>query len=85
MTMMTIAIDKLPNVLGAQQLAPGLSGPRDILRARLPPVQPPADPARAELAARMAIAAEIRQARPWMTPEQAKDPKFVGSFMQPWY
>jgi hypothetical protein len=48
-------------------------------------MQPPADPAKAELAARIAIANEIRQARPWMTPDQAKDPKFVGAFMQPWF
>jgi hypothetical protein len=83
--MMTMTNDSLSRVVGGQQATPGQIGPKDILRARLPPMEPPADPAKAELAARIAIAKEIREARPWMTQEQAKDPAFVGAFMQPWY
>jgi hypothetical protein len=82
--MTTIPLETLSHVCGAQQVTAGQSAPRDILRGRLPPMLPPADPAKAELAARRAIAEEIRQARPWMTLEQAKDPVFAGQFMQYW-
>jgi hypothetical protein len=91
--MMTIDHDDLTNVTGGQQLArrtSALDSPT-FVPPGLRPDQITTEQFKADLHARVNIrfsadaAAEIRQARPWVTPEQASDPEYIKGFMVPWY
>jgi len=84
--MTTITTIELSNVVGGQQLAhrtPQLNAPADFLPPGLRPDQLTMDQFKADMHARVNIAYEIRRVRPWLSPDQAKDPKLVEEFMRP--
>jgi hypothetical protein len=89
--MMTIEIDELSNVTGGRLARstpyPGPLRPdnaRFFVPQGLKRHQITTEQSNKDSHARVNIFWEVKQARPWLTWEQAKNPKYVEEFMHPW-
>jgi hypothetical protein len=84
--MINISTIDLSTVVGGQKLAhrsSHINAPADYLPPGLRPDQLTTDQYNADSHARVNIGIIIRDVRPWLTPEQSRDPKVVEEFMRP--